>query len=381
MDFKQLEKFLDSLTSEEIGVPGVDCVVYHQNKPVFRHMSGYADRDKGVKMSGNELYNLYSTSKVLTCTGAMSLYEKGKFLMNDPLYEYMPEFKDVKVKIKQDNGEYDLVDPKRPIIVQDLFAMSAGFTYNRDSENIKKVIAYTNGKAPTREIAKAIAADNLVYHPGERWEYSLAHDVLGAFIEVVSGKKFGEYLKENIFDVVGMKNTTFERNDNIYSKMASQYMYDSDRKYADEISKENGYCLGSEYESGGAGIISSVDDYGLFAAAMANGGKALNGNRVLKNCTVNLMRQNILDEVRLKDFNWRQFTGYGYGYGVRTYIDKSAGSLGSLGEFGWGGAAGAYVLIDPDREIAVYYAQHMLNNLEPYIHPRIRNFVYTALED
>lgn len=380
MSFCELEKFLEHLVTDK-GIPGVDCIVYHKSRPVFRHMAGYADRDNGIKMQGKELYNLYSTSKVLTCTGALTLFEKGKFLMNDPLYEYLPEFGDVMVAEKRDNGEVELVKPKRPIIVQDLFTMSAGLSYNLGTEYINEVKEKTNGRAPTREIVKAIAKEPLGYHPGEHWGYSLAHDAIGGLIEVISGKRFGEYMRENIFEPLEMNDTGFERNDEIYSRMAAQYQFDYDREYADEIEKTCGFQLGSEYESGGAGYVSSVEDYGRFVNAMSCGGIGTNGNRILKSCTVNMMRMNCLDEQRLKDFNWQQMNCYGYGYGVRTMIKPEAGSLGSIGEFGWGGAAGTYAMIDPDRQIGVFYAQHMLNNLEPYVHPRIRNLVYAALDD
>lgn len=380
MNFINLEKFLDSLVTE-IGIPGVDCIVYYKNRPVFRHATGYADRENNIKMKGGELYNLYSTSKVITCTCALTLFEKGKFLMNDPLYEYLPEFADVIVKEKNEKGEEVLVKPKRPILIQDLFTMSAGLSYNLGTEYIKEVQKNTDGKAPTREIMKAIAKEPLGYHPGEHWGYSLAHDVIGGLIEVVSGKTFGEYLKESITEPLGIKNTGFERNDDIYSRMTAQYLYDYDKKYANRIEKTCEFCFGTEYESGGAGIISSVDDYGLFVNAMANGGIGANGNRIIEKCTVDMMRMNCLDEKRLKDFNWQQMSGYGYGYGVRTMIRPEMGSLGSVGEFGWGGAAGTYAMIDPDRQIGVFYGQHMKNNLEPYVHPRIRNLVYAALSE
>ena len=141
------------------------------------------------------------------------------------------------------------------------------------------------------------------------------------------------------------------------------------------------FRLGSEYESGGAGLISSVDDYIKFANVLCNKGKTQKGEKILSECTIDLMRTNHLDKTSMKDFNWIQMRGYGYGLGVRTMIDKAkGGSLSSIGEFGWGGAAGTYAMIDPENEITVFYAQHMLNNQEPYVHPRIRNIVYQCLE-
>ena len=139
--------------------------------------------------------------------------------------------------------------------------------------------------------------------------------------------------------------------------------------------------FGPEYESGGGGIVSSVNEYSKFCAALANGGLGLTGERILSSATVELMRVNQLTTPELlKNFNWKQLKGYGYGLGVRTLIDKAAsGSTGDLGEFGWGGAAGATVLIDPERRLSMFYAHHMLNPQEEYYQPRIRNVLYACL--
>jgi len=110
------------------------------------------------------------------------------------------------------------------------------------------------------------------------------------------------------------------------------------------------------------------------------GGTAINGERILSKAAVDLMRTNHLNDSQLKDFNWVQMSGYGYGLGARTVIDRTAGILSRAGEFGWGGAAGAYVIIDPEREMSVYFAEHMLNSLEPYIHPRLRNILYASID-
>lgn len=258
--------------------------------------------------------------------------------------------------------------------------MTAGFDYNLNSESVKKYQKETEGKFPTRMIAKALSEQPLGFEPGTRWNYSLCHDVLGAFIEVVSGMKFSEYLKKNIFEPLGMNDTGFERNEKIYSQMFPQYLFDNETQKANEIGKEaSNFVLGTEYESGGAGLISTADDYIKFADALANGGVGKDGIRILSPRTIDLMRENRLSESVIKDFNWVQLAGYGYGLGVRTMMNRGkGGAIGQVGEFGWGGAAGAYVMIDPDNNISVFYGQHMLNNLEPFIHPRIRNLVYSA---
>jgi CubicO group peptidase (beta-lactamase class C family) len=379
MNFKELEIFIKDITNWRI--PWADCVVYHKNKPVFRYSAGYANVKTKEPITANNLYNLYSTSKVITCTAALQLFERGKFLMTDPLWEYLPEYKEMYIEKSFENGQTELIKAENSIKVQDLFTMTAGLTYNTNSLSIKAIKNKTENKCPTRETIKAIAKDPLMFEPGTRWNYSLCHDVLGALIEVISGKKFSEYLDENIFKPLEMKDTGFYLTDEKKQRMAVQYMFDDATDTAAEILLTNVYKLGSEYESGGAGLISSVDDYISFANALCNKGKSQRGEQLLSKRTIDLMRTNHLDQTCLKDFNWIQMSGYGYGLGVRTMIDKAkGGSLSPIGEFGWGGAAGAYVIIDQENELAVFYTQHLLNNQETYVHPRLRNLVYKCLD-
>lgn len=378
MNFKELEAFLEYITKWRI--PGADCAIYHKNKPVFRYSAGYADVKSKKPITPDNLYYLYSTTKVITCTAALQLFEKGKFLMTDPVWEYLPEFKEMYIQKTAENGVAELVKAGKSIEIRDLFTMSAGLTYDLNTPSIKAVKKKTDNKCPTRDIVKAIAKDPLMFEPGTHWNYSLCHDVLGGLIEVVSGKKLSEYLDENIFKPLEMKDTGFYLTDEKKQRMATQYSFDDEKNIAAAIPWTNEYKFGSEYESAGAGLISSVDDYIKFANTLCNKGKSPNGERILAKRTVDLMRTNHLDETSLKDFNWIQFRGYGYGLGVRTMIDKAkGGSLGPVGEFGWGGAAGAYLLIDPENEVALFYIQHMLNNQEPYVQPRIRNIVYSSL--
>jgi len=378
MNIKPLQSLLDDITQWRI--PGCDCAVFHKNQTVFRYSAGYADVKTKTPISSENLFNLYSASKVITCTAALQLFEQGKFLLNDPLSDYLPEFKELWIRTKIENGTTRLVKAKNSIRIRDLFTMSAGLTYDLNTKSIEEVKHQTQNRCPTREIMKAIAKEPILFEPGTQWNYSLCHDVLGGLIEVVSGKRFGDYLAENLFTPLGMKDTGFCLTEENLPRMATQYRFEEEKNVAVEIPITNTYKLGSEYESGGAGLISSVDDYIKFANAMCHGGKAPNGERILSAKTIDLMRMNFLDERSMNNFNWVQMSGYGYGLGVRTLIDPvKGGSLSPIGEFGWGGAAGAYVLIDPENELALFYAQHLLNNQEPFVHPRIRNTMYASL--
>ena len=393
MDFKNLKAFMDSLTTEL--VPGNAISVYYENEEVFRYASGYADLENKRRMSAQDLIFIYSCSKVATAVSAMQLLERGKYLLSDPLYEYIPEFKDMYVKTKDGNVKKTDND----ITIWNLLTMTAGFNYNqgKDAPHIIKAKEITKGKMNTVDVIKCLAEQPLDFEPGEKWQYSLCHDVLAAFVEVISGKKFRDYVKENIFDPVGMENTYYHYKPEMEKKMACQYIYktvdpgDFDmveaqskgcgaKGYWENFGKKNDHIHGSEYDSGGAGVITTVSDYAKFANALANNGIAQNGEKILSKGTIDLMRINQLSAEQIKYFSWKQLNGYGYGLGVRTLIDKSAASsVGSIGEFGWGGAAGATILVDPDRKFSFFYSHHMLNPHEDYYQPRIRNAAYSGI--
>lgn len=259
--------------------------------------------------------------------------------------------------------------------------MTSGMDYDLDTEEIRRVVTETEGKAPTMQVAKAMVQKPLCFQPGDHWQYSLSHDVLGAVVEAVSGKTFGEYLKENIFIPCQMNSTTFKCTPEVEKRMMAQYIRDEKTGVVTRTESKNRLALGTEYESGGGGLISSVEDYSCFVAAMANGGYTHTGKRLLSQHTIDLMRTNHLGTEQWKDFNWRHYKGYGYGLGVRTLVTHHNSDANSpVGEFGWAGAAGCYLLIDPQNNISMFYTQHMLNNMESYVHPRLRNILYSCLE-
>lgn len=381
MNFDNLKKFMDSLTDWVI--PGNSAAVYKDGKKVFEYSSGFSDIKKQIPKTADDLIYIYSCSKIATVTAALQLYERGKFLLTDPLYEYIPEFKEMYIS----NGE----KAKNPITMRHLFTMTAGLSYNTETAAFEKARKLTNGKMNTLSVIRCLADDPLQFEPGCGWSYSLCHDVLAAAVEVISGKRFSEYMKENIFEPLGMDKACYHVDKD---KLSCQYIYDTGgakdvvtlqnstaaKGIVKDAGKDNSLVFGEEYESGGAGIITTVNDYAKLAAALANKGKGINGERILGTGTVELLKTNQLNEVQMKGYTWRRLAGYGYGMGVRTMTDRAAaGSNGSVGEFGWGGAAGANVLMDDDLNLAVVYAHHMLNPQEEYYQPRLRNVIYSCL--
>lgn len=389
MDFQPMKDFMDRLTAWRI--PGNSISVCLGGKEVFTYQSGYEDLENKLPMRDGVLFNIFSCSKPVTVTAALQLYEKGYFLLDDPLYDFIPEYRHMVIK----DADGNMTDAKNPITLRHLFTMTSGMTYNVLSPAFEKARALTDGKMNTLVAIKCFAEEPLTFEPGTRWQYSLCHDVLAAVVEVISGKRFRDYVKENIFDPLEMKDSYYH-NDAVRDRMAQMYRYvngteeDMIRLQAGQGGHENGgvvnagkdvsLILGSAYDSGGAGITASVADCSKFASALAMGGVGRNGERILSSGTVELLRQNQLSPAQAVNFNWSQLKGYGYGLGVRTLVDIAvSGSCGNLGEFGWGGAAGANFLIDPDIGLSVFYAHHMLNAQEDYYQPRLRNVAYTCI--
>lgn len=392
MNFENLKQLMNHFVDEGYA-PGNTIKVYFEGKKVFDYSCGVSDIKTKEKMTGDEFFNFYSCSKVITVTAALKLVEKGQILLDAPLYEYIPEYKEM--YIKTENGH---VKAKKDIKILNLFNMTAGLDYNTNSQSIIKAKELTNGKMQTDVVVRSIANEPLSFEPGERFQYSLCHDVLAGLVSIVTGKKFRDYVKENIFDPLDMKGASYHLTPEIAKKMASQYNFIPENSTEEfdmvkaqgygnakdgafcDVGIENTLILGEEYDSGGAGVISDVSDFAKFAASLSNGGLGLTGERILLPETVDLMRKNTLNENQIKTFNWPQLAGYGYGLGVRTLIDKEkSASLGNLGEFGWGGAAGASVYIDPKINLAAVYAKHTLNPREEYYQPKVRDAIYSCL--
>ncbi|MBQ8509950.1 MAG: beta-lactamase family protein [Clostridia bacterium] len=393
MNFTNLKNFIDRMADRR--TPGNAITVYKDGQLVYQYAAGVADIDSGRVLTGGEYYNIYSCSKVMTVTAAAQLLERGVFLLTDPLHEYIPEYKNMRVRQKDGT----LVDAQKPITVGDLFSMTAGLNYNLNSDAIRRAGELTGGKYDTETVARCLASESLSFEPGTHWQYSLCHDVLAALVGILTGMPFRDYVKANILDPLDMGETVYHHTPEIEAKMATQYRFVPDdqsenildlveaqkRGAAKDGKFENvglgvSHILGEEYDSGGAGITTTCGDYAKLAAALAGGGLGVNGERILSARTVELMKTNRLGEEQLRDFNWKQLRGYGYGLGVRTHINPAkSGSIAPLGEFGWGGAAGATVIIDSTLNLGVFYVQHVLNPREEWYQPRLRNVVYGCL--
>lgn len=389
MNFEPMKEFMDYLTGWRI--PGNSIVIYKNGKSVFEYSSGYSDIQKREKMTPDKFLYIYSCSKIATTLAALQLWEKGLYKLDDPLYDFIPEYKNMYVRV---NGSNEVIKSPKPITIHNLFTMCAGLNYRSDTPWHEKARSITNGKFDTVATVKCLAEEPLDFVPGEKWQYSLCHDVLAALVEVVSGKKFSSYMEDNIFKPLGI-DATYSDREPYRSKMCRQYYFD-DGMRENDISKmqrcvvetgggkitdeelKNSLVFGENYESGGAGIITNVYDYAKLMGAIANGGINHKGEKIIDRKTLEMWRTNQLDEKQLEGLlTWPQLKGYGYGLGVRTMLDKTIGT--PIGEIGWGGAAGANALADIDNNISFFYAHHMLRNQEVYVQPRLRNVLYKCM--
>lgn len=375
MDFTPVIDYVENVLRKEKGVPGCDLLICREHETLLRYKSGAADYAGKVPVSGNELYCMYSCTKPVTVAAAMQLVEQGKLRLDAPVYEYLPAYKNA--FLMKDGRK---VPTQKPMTVRQLFTMSAGLDYNRETKPIRQCIE-KNPAAGTVEIVNAFIESPLQFEPGERFLYSLCHDVLAAVVEAVSGLRFSEYLKKHIFEPLGMRRAFFTVPDEELPHLAAQYECHEPRKIR-PWTEGSGFQLTENYESGGAGLYTCVEDYARFADAMANGGTGSSGAQILKPETIDLMRTEQLSSYAMNpQFGCAAGPGYGYGLGVRTLIDKSGGQRSSLGEFGWDGAAGAYVMIDPAQKLSIFFAMHVRGwpRLIGCGHAPIRDLTYEVL--
>ncbi len=374
MNFTALTEYLDSLAS--VGVPGCDLIVCLDHEPVYRHAAGFRDDAREQPMRGDEMYWLYSCTKVFTSCAAMQLVGEGRLDLDDPVAKWLPAYGSLTVR---DGG--GVRPAQRVMTVRHLLSMQSGLDYDLEKPEVLRIVRDTDAQASTREIVDALARSPLCFEPGTDFLYSLSHDVLAAVIEAVSGERFSDYLRAHIFAPLGLTSMAFSLTDDLARRLCAAYRIDETGKAVLCPPNSNNYRLSANYESGGAGLAGDVKDYSTFADALACGGESRDGRRILAPEMIQLWRANQLGPQARRSFDGWKRLGYSYALGVRTRVDLSAGGPGSLGEFGWDGAAGAWTMIDPSRRLSAFYAMHVRNFGYSYdvIHPILRGLIYEGL--
>ncbi|WP_258539019.1 serine hydrolase domain-containing protein [Flagellimonas abyssi] len=364
-------------------VAGASALIYEKGKEVYFNAFGYADLKNKKPMERNTLVQIYSMTKPITGTALMTLYEEGKFKLDDPLEKYAPEFANMQVYKGYDSiaGKMILEPAKRPITIADITRHTAGFSGRRDLPGLGEAIAEAdalNRENTLSEMAKKLSTIPLGYQPGEHWEYGISVDVQAYLVELLSGQPYAEYVQEHVLDPLKMNNTRYVVPESDRNRMSSAYSHEGDS--LNQLPNEEAHAFNYKkwpLTPGGWGLTSTLDDYMRFARMLVNDGK-LDGVEVLEPQTVELMSTNHLDE-NITDRSWlpsKGQVGFGIDFAVRLQPPASVEeNNGVVGEFFWDGAASTLFWVDPVNELtAVFFVQ-----IFPYngsLHKRFRDAVY-----
>jgi CubicO group peptidase (beta-lactamase class C family) len=366
---------------EKTKTPGAVVAILKDGKMIYQNSYGKSDMIKGTKMKSDAIFRIYSMTKPITSTAIMMLCEKGELKLSDPIYLYLPEFKDVKVAIENEGKTeiLDLVPAESPITIQDLLRHTSGLSYGffGPQTAIRKSYAGFSSAGLTSEaFCKKIATFPLIGQPGKRWEYSFSTDVLGRIVEVISGQRLGDFMNENIFTPLGMKDTGFHLPANKMSRVAQGFDY-ATNSYPDYLLDAS---KAPSMDSGGGGLFSTLADYGKFAQMILNKGE-LNGIRLLGSKTVSYMSSNHVGEGVDKGDLYLPGDGYGFGLGFAVRLENGlSAEIGSKGEHAWSGWAGTGFWIDPvENLIGLFMIQDVPNS--GYLRPRFKALVYQTLVD
>jgi CubicO group peptidase (beta-lactamase class C family) len=367
----------------EIGkgtMPGAVLMIQRNGKVAYFEALGVLDPERNTPMRKDAIFRIYSMSKPITTTVAMMLVEQGHLTLADPVHKYLPEFKDVKVGEEKPDKPLELAAPRRPMTVQDLMRHTSGLTYGFFGEGaVKKAYREAElaaGDPSTAEVVARLARLPLAHQPGTTWDYSHATDVLGRLVEVVAGKPLKAALREMLFDPLGMTDTSFYLEDQSkYPRLAEPFA--GDRTIGADVTL-NDPRQGRKYESGGGGLVSTVEDYARFLSMLANGGE-LDGKRYLSPKTVAYMTSDHMGEVIKRGPYDLVGPGYKFGLGFAVRMEAGVSPLaGSPGDFTWGGAAGTYFWVDPKEKMIVIYMMQAPSKRVP-MRLLLRDMIYAAM--
>lgn len=385
-------KFIAPLIEKEIrdgSIAGASLMILKDNEEILKEVYGYSNIENQQPMRLDTIFRLYSMTKPVTAVAAMILYERGQLDLFAPVSKYLDGFKNQKVYTKD-----GLVDVKRDVTIQDLLNMTSGVVYPDQSYEVGRIMEKLYDDVIERrkrgDVIDTIELSNLIgqvpleFQPAENWRYGASADVIGAIIEIISGKKYSDFLQDEIFTPLGMIDTAFYVPEDKLDRFSMIYEYKEDKHRLEQCHWNflglGDYLTPPSFESGGAGLVSTIEDYKKFALMLVNGG-TYNGVRILGRKTVDYMSKNQLTPPQMKGYNWEQLVGYGYGNLMRVLVDKTvAASNGSVGEFGWDGWSGNYFFVDPEEKLILIYVIQRCGGGKPEIIRKLRSITYSLLD-
>lgn len=384
---KQIKEAISGSIAENY-IAGANLLVIKDGQEVYYHEDGFADKEARSPIKRDTIFRLYSMSKPVTAAAAMILLERGLIDLYEPVSKFLPGFANQKV------AEHDaLVSADRDVTIKDLLSMTSGLVYPGDdkagkdtAEVFLEVDQRLLGDNPmsTQEIANKLGGCALAFQPGTSWQYGSSADVLGAVIEVVSGQSFGEFLQKEIFDPLEMKDTGFWVPKDKMNRLVKTYEDDGEGGLRVYLGNNLGINQQMDrkpaFESGGAGLVSTIDDYAKFATMLMNQG-SLGGRQILRPKTVEYFTTARLNEAQQMGFdNWLTLCGHSYGNLMRIMTDsRKAGDMGINGEYGWDGWLGAYFANIPSENLTMLFMIQRTNAGTNSLTRKLRNIILSSL--
>ena len=394
VNVKKLERLREILAEmvEAQFVSGSSCMVLQHGRELCYFEHGYRDIAAKKNLTRDTIYRLYSLTKPMTAVAVMMLLEEGRLDLLTPVSDFFPSFQE----------QYYVRDGKKipvqtPVQIRHLLNMTSGLTYpgGMDDETdvqtgalIDEIVArlHTDEPLTTAEIVERLGEVPLLFEPGTRWNYGLSADVLGAIVEKASGMRFGEFLQTRIFEPLGMRDTAFYVPQEKQERLAK--VYDRDEQTGMLVEREPDHLGVSTrmerrpvFESGGAGLASTIDDVAKFTNMLTAKGKAADGTRLISEKTWEYLTTGKLDDVQRSSMNWENLPGYNYGNLMRVLQEpEKCVSLGTKGEHGWDGWLGAYMVNDPENELTLLIMNQRMNTGTTLYTRKMRNIVFSSLE-
>lgn len=386
---RRIPEIMQEMTDKAY-VSGVTCMVLQHGEEQCYYETGYRDIAAGYKMTRDTIHRMYSMTKPVTAAAAMILLEEGKIDLMDQVSDYLPGFRNQYII---ERGV--IVPVKQPMTIQHLLNMTSGLVYPGEGnpaeircdklmEEVKSKLL-TEQAITTVELANRAGKLPLAFMPGTTWQYGLSADVLGAVVEIVSGMRFGEFLAKRLFEPLGMVDTAFYVSRDKQNRLAKVY-----RDGEDGLVEETGYNLAIQnkmeippaFESGGAGLCSTIDDYAKFTQMLMEGG-TYQGIRILAPKTVEYMTTAHVTPAQQRGVDtWESLAGHTYGNLMRILVDPGAAvGIGSKGEYGWDGWLGTYMMNDPAHKLTLLIMHQKVDSGTTAYTRRIRNVLFSALDE
>jgi CubicO group peptidase (beta-lactamase class C family) len=374
-------------------IPGSLALVARHGKVCYLDVAGQRDVERGEPMTADTIFRIYSMTKPITSVAIMTLFEKGLLSLTDPVHRYIPSWRNLQVRTGGSLPLFTTEACNRPMTIRDLLMHTSGLTYdfmNQTNVDYAYRKLQVGNPAPDYTLQKMIddlAQLPLEFSPGSRWNYSVATDVLGYLVEVISGKSLPEYLSETIFKPLGMDDTGFEITPDKVPRFASCYQRNVAKELVCHDDGQNSQFTNRSFYSGGGGLLSTVGDYYRFSQMLANGG-TLDGQRIIGSRTLDFMTRNHLpggvdmSQFAMGSFSETVYEGVGFGLGFASKVDAGQnGFPATEGSYFWGGLASTLFWVDPEEELVVIFMTQLMPSSVFNFRGQLEALIYAALDD